>query len=303
MGHLYALTLLCKILTGQRCKMLKVKLCRNIITNNMEEEIKIPMIFYDLPHKFYWLLGTIIITSLLFTYGCRGTISIKEQPVLLEDKDILPKMGYTIQVGAFSNVDNAARFTKGLQEKGLDAYYFIHDSGLFKVRFGNYASFKEANEAAEQLRSMGNIEEYYIVKPEDYPRLKDKQADKKSIRKSIVLSAKSFLGIPYQWGGVSDETGFDCSGLTMAVYQLNGFKLPRTSGKQWVTGNPVTFNQLSEGDLVFFSTKKKGVISHVGIYIGMGQFIHAPGEGKEIRMESLSTDYYKNRFIGARTYL
>ena len=62
-------------------------------------------------------------------------------------------------------------------------------------------------------------------------------------------------------------------------------------------------NQLSEGDLVFFSTKKKGVISHVGIYIGMGQFIHAPAEGKEIRMESLSTDYYQSRYIGARTYL
>ena len=269
----------------------------------MEKEIKIPMIFYDRPHKFYGLLGIFLITFLLFNYGCRGTISIEEKPVLLEVKDILPLMGYTIQAGAFSNVDNAARLTKGLQEKGLDAYYFIHDSGFFKVRFGNYASFKAANEAAEQLHSSGTIEEYYIVKPEDYPRLKDKQADKNSLRKSIVLSAKSFLGVPYLWGGVSDETGFDCSGLTMAVYQLNGFELPRTSGKQWVAGNPVTFNQLSEGDLVFFSTKKKGVISHVGIYAGMGQFIHAPGEGRGIRMESLSTDYYQSRFMGARTYL
>ena len=283
--------------------MLKVKLCRNIIADNMEKEITIPMIFYDWPHKFYGLLGTFLITSLLFTYGCRSTIPIREKPVLLEGKDILPQMYYTIQVGAFINVDNAARFTKRLQKKGLDAYYFIHDSGLFKVRFGNYTSFITANEAAEQLRSMGTIEEYYIVKPEDYPRLKDKQADKNSLRKGIVLSAKSFLGVPYLWGGFSDETGFDCSGLTMAVYQLNGFQLPRTSGKQWDVGNPVMLNQISEGDLVFFSTKKKGVISHVGIYVGMGQFIHAPGKGKEIRMESLSTDYYKSRFIGARTYL
>jgi cell wall-associated NlpC family hydrolase len=216
---------------------------------------------------------------------------------------MLPLMSYTIQAGAFSNVDNAARLTRQLQEKGLDAYYFIHDSGLFKVRFGNYLSFGAASEAAEQLRSSGTIEEYYIVRPEDYAGLTYKETDKDSLRKGIVLSAKSFLGVPYQWGGVSEESGFDCSGLTMAVYRLNGFALPRTSGKQWTAGNPVRLNQMSEGDLVFFSTKKKGAISHVGIYVGRGQFIHAPGEGKKIQMESLSADYYKNRFIGARTYL
>jgi cell wall-associated NlpC family hydrolase len=283
--------------------MLKVKLCRNIIADNMEKERKIPMVFYDRPHKFYGLPGALLIISILFTYGCSGTIPVKVKPVLLESKDMLPQMGYTIQAGAFSNVDNAARLTKRLQEKGLDAFYFIHDSGFFKVRFGNYESFNAASKAAEQLRSSGTIEEYYIVRPEDHPGFKDKKADKDSLRKGIVLSAKKYLGIPYLWGGESEKTGFDCSGLTMAVYKLNGFDLPRTSGKQWVKGNPVRLNQLSEGDLVFFSTKKKGVISHVGIYIGMGQFIHAPGEGKEIRMESLSTNYYKSRFIGARTYL
>jgi hypothetical protein len=269
----------------------------------MEKKIKIPIIFYNWPHKSYVLPGSFLILTLLITYGCRGTIPVEEESALPGRKAMLPTMSYTVQVGAFSNVDNAARLTKRLQEKGLDAYYFIHDSGLFKVRFGNYGSFEKAGKAAEQLRSMGIIEEYYIVKPEDYPRLGDRQADKNGLRKSIVLSAKSFLGVPYLWGGVSDETGFDCSGLTMAVYQLNGFRLPRTSVKQWDAGNPVASDQLSEGDLVFFSTKRKGVISHVGIYVGMDRFIHAPGEGKEICIESLSTGYYKARFIGARTYL
>ena len=247
------------------------------------------------------LLGAFLIIYILFCNGCRGSIPVKEKTLL--GKDMLPLMSYTIQAGAFSNVDNAARLTKQLQEKGLEAYYFIHDSGLFKVRFGNYPSFRAANEVAEQLRSSGTIEEYYIVRPEDYAGLTDKETDKDSLRKGIVLSAKSFLGVTYQWGGVSEETGFDCSGLTMAVYRLNGFALPRTSGKQWAAGNPVRLNQMSEGDLVFFSTKKKGAISHVGIYVGRGQFIHAPGEGKKIQMESLSADYYKDRFIGARRYL
>jgi len=253
------------------------------------------------PDRFCVLLSAFLIIPILFCAGCRGAIPVKRKPLL--GKDMLPLMSYTIQAGAFTNVDNAARLARHLREKGLDAYYFIHDSGLFKVRFGNYPSFRAASEAAEQLRSIGTIEEYYIVRPEDYAGLIDKKTDKDSLRKGIVLSAKSFLGLPYRWGGVSDETGFDCSGLTMAVYRLNGFALPRTSGKQWAAGNPITLNKLSEGDLVFFSTKKKGVISHVGIYVGMGQFIHAPGEGKKIRRESLSADYYKNRFIGARTYL
>jgi hypothetical protein len=250
----------------------------------------------------YGLWCALLIIFLLFSQGCRISIPVKEEKPLL-GKNMLPLMSYTIQAGAFSNVDNAARLTNQLQEKGLDAYYFIHDSGLFKVRFGNYPSSWAASEAAEQLRSSGIIEEYYIVRPEDYAGLTGKEKDKYSLRKGIVLSAKGFLGVPYKWGGASEKTGFDCSGLTMAVYRLNGFALPRTSVKQWAAGNPVTLNQLSEGDLVFFSTKKKGIISHVGIYIGKDQFIHAPGKGKKIRLESLSAGYYKDRLVGARTYL
>jgi cell wall-associated NlpC family hydrolase len=264
-------------------------------------EMKILMISDDMQYRFCVLFGLFLIISILFYSGCRGSIPVKGKALL--GRDMIPLMSYTIQAGAFSNVDNAARLTKQLQGKGLDAFYFIRDSGLFKVRFGNYPSFKTASEAAEQLRSSGIIEEYYIVRPEDYAGIMDREANKDSLRKGIVLSAKSFIGVPYKWGGISDKTGFDCSGLTMAVYRLNGFALPRTSGRQWASGNPVTLNQLSEGDLVFFSTKKKGVISHVGVYAGTGQFIHAPREGKEIRMESLSSDYYKKRFVGARTYM
>ena len=99
------------------------------------------------------------------------------------------------------------------------------------------------------------------------------------LREELVRSARSFLGVPYLWGGASLDTGFDCSGLTMTVYQLCGLDLPRTSREQYLAGNPVELSTLEKGDLVFFAPGGDK-ISHVGIYAGNGQFIHAPEKGK-----------------------
>jgi len=91
--------------------------------------------------------------------------------------------------------------------------------------------------------------------------------------------------------------------LALAVYQLNGLSLPRTSADQYDSGTPVDKEELQKGDLVFFSNSWFGGISHVGIYIGDGRFIHAPGKGKVIRSESLASAYYQDHYRGARTYL
>jgi hypothetical protein len=216
----------------------------------------------------------------------------------------LARMGYAIQVGAFSNLENAVRLTDALQKKGLDPYYFRHDSGLYKVRWGNFPSRSTAGAEAEKLRRNHIIEEYYIVGPEDYPWGKEnKKDDPMYLRKSIVQTARSFLGVPYKWGGDSPEEGFDCSGLAMAVYQLNGLELPRTSRQQWATGRYVGKNDLSEADLLFFATSQSGKITHVGVYVGNGKFIHAPKRGKRIRVDSISNAYYKRHYMGARTYI
>ena len=122
------------------------------------------------------------------------------------------------------------------------------------------------------------------------------------IREELVRSAQSFLGVPYLWGGTSVETGFDCSGLTMTVYQLNGFDLPRTSQEQFAAGNPVGRSSLEKGDLLFFS-RGEGKVSHVGIYTGDGRFIHAAGRGKRIRVDILSKGQYRRMYFGARSYL
>jgi hypothetical protein len=250
------------------------------------------------------VMPVIILSSFLtLISGCSGSVqTIDKPPSLPERKNILPAMGFSIQVGAFSSVENAARLTKSLQEYGFDAYYFFQDSKLFKVRFGNYLSIDAAQKVAEGLRSKGVITEYLIISPKDYHQGKEERKDNDSLRKDIVLSAESFLGVPYYWSGISDETGFDCSGLVMAVYKLNGIDLPRTSGEQWSSGNPVAYKQLSEGDLVFFSIKEKGKISHVGIYVGEDKFIHAPGKGKKIKMDVLSSDYFQSHYVGARTF-
>jgi cell wall-associated NlpC family hydrolase len=120
----------------------------------------------------------------------------------------------------------------------------------------------------------------------------------------LVKTAQDFIGVRYLWGGTSSETGFDCSGLTMTVYQLNGLNLPRKSTRQFEVGSPVvSIRQLQKGDLVFFASKGKNKVSHVGVYIGDREFIHASSRGKKIRIDSLSTKSFSQRYMGARTYL
>jgi cell wall-associated NlpC family hydrolase len=88
----------------------------------------------------------------------------------------------------------------------------------------------------------------------------------------------------------------------MTVYQLNGLELPRSSRAQWNSGTSVSRSELAKGNLVFFRTASSRRISHVGIYDGNGQFIHAPGKGKRVRRSSLNNRYYKKRYAGAKTY-
>jgi len=212
-------------------------------------------------------------------------------------------MGYTIQVGAFSNVENASRLSDHLNTQGLDAYYFVYKKGLYKVRFGNFRSEEDAHKEAVILKAMGVIDGFYIVSPGEYAIARERKYGKNYLRNELVATASTFIGVPYQWGGSSVKKGFDCSGLAMAVYKLNGLNLPRTSGQQYRMGAYVKQNNLSKGDLVFFDTAGKRKVSHVGIYVGEGKFIHAPRKGKTVRISLLSNKYYKKRYWGARSYL
>jgi cell wall-associated NlpC family hydrolase len=212
----------------------------------------------------------------------------------------LPTIQFTIQVGAFSMVSRAARYADYLEQNGLDAYYFVDDDGLYKVRFERFESKTAARSRAQSLQASGLIENFYIVQPRGVAPTMDIQA---ALRSDLVETVRRFIGTPYRWGGASVRDGFDCSGLTMTVYRLNGMQLPRRARAQFQAGTPVARDDLQKGDLVFFATNRGRYVSHVGVYIGQGKFIHAPGRGKHIRTASLDNSYFKRRYMGARTYL
>jgi cell wall-associated NlpC family hydrolase len=110
----------------------------------------------------------------------------------------------------------------------------------------------------------------------------------------VVGIALQYLGTPYVWGGASPG-GFDCSGFVSYVYGQMGVSLPHHAASQYGMGSPVSRDQLQPGDLVFFNG-----LGHVGLYIGGGQFVHAPHTGDVVKISSLSDSWYASTWVGAR---
>ena len=116
------------------------------------------------------------------------------------------------------------------------------------------------------------------------------------IGERVANTVKQYLGVPYVWGGTTPN-GFDCSGLVQYVYAQFGITVSRTSKEQSTNGWAVSRGELKEGDLVFFANNQG--IHHVGVYVGDGQFIHAPETGDVVKITALSerNDYYCARRI------
>ncbi len=118
----------------------------------------------------------------------------------------------------------------------------------------------------------------------------------------VVDQAQDFVGTPYRTGG-SSSRGMDCSGLVYSVYRSFGIAIPRTSRDQSRFGGKVNKSQLRPGDLVFFDTSGGRGVSHVGIYTGRGEFIHASTRSRRVRFDRLDNKYFKKRFVVARRVL
>lgn len=116
----------------------------------------------------------------------------------------------------------------------------------------------------------------------------------------IINTSKNYIGVPYLWGGTTPD-GFDCSGFVQYVFNAHGITIPRTSREQYNFGTKVSKSELQPGDLVFFNTSGKGV-SHVGLYIGDGKFIHSAAS-KGIVIAELFSNYWMNLYLGARRVL
>lgn len=264
-----------------------------------------------------------VVAATALSAGCRavggaGPAAVPRPPSVSPAIPVAPagaplaRMGYTVQVGAFAVEANARRLAESLTASGLDAFYFPAGSGLFKVRFGDHPSREAAREQAGKLKAEGRIGEFFIVGPADYaaarpgapaPVIGGPPPSEAELRDRLAATAESFIGVDYSWGGTTSDSGFDCSGLVRAVYQLNGLAMPRSVGEQYGAGTDVPGDRLMTGDLVFFAATPGGPLSHVGIYVGGGAFIHAPGSGKKVRRESLASGYFQARFSGARAYL
>ncbi|XZG71585.1 C40 family peptidase [Chitinibacteraceae bacterium HSL-7] len=131
-------------------------------------------------------------------------------------------------------------------------------------------------------------------------KLGDIQVDS-GLRQEVLLQSMGLIGVEYRYGGASPEAGLDCSGMVAHVYrQAAGVSLPHNAAQIATLARPINDAQMKVGDLVFFNTSGKP-FSHMGIYIGGRQFIHAPSSGGKVRLESLDKAYFARRYQGGRT--
>lgn len=146
----------------------------------------------------------------------------------------------------------------------------------------------------------GYVAERYIVPVEDGSVQEDKPA---VTGEAVVTMAATYLGRPYRYGA-SGPDAFDCSGFTSYIYRQFGVTLNRSAADQLLyNGTSVAYSDLQKGDLVFFKEFGASVAAtHVGLYVGDGQFIHAPSSGKVVSYANLNSDYYIAHYYGAVRY-
>ncbi|RRV55077.1 C40 family peptidase [Pseudomonas sp. p99-361] len=128
------------------------------------------------------------------------------------------------------------------------------------------------------------------------------QASPSPVADDVLIRAIGLVGTPYRWGGNTQDSGFDCSGLIKYVYRdAAGISLPRSTREMIVMRAPtVNLNALQSGDLVFFATSGGSQVSHAGIYVGDGRFVHAPSTGGTVRLDYLSNSYWAKAYLQAK---
>lgn len=191
--------------------------------------------------------------------------------------------GYNVNVdGIFgSETDDAVRSFQ--EEHGLAVDGIVgHETIIALNSETNTATLSLTNEVKSEKQANSNIEGAY------------------SSHHDIVSIAMGFLGSPYQFGGTTPQ-GFDSSGFINYVFAQVGIDLERTHADMWVN-NGKHVDSPSVGDVVFFKNTYKSGVSHSGIYIGNNQMIHAANERKGVEITSLDISYWKERYIGAKSF-
>ncbi|MBO5391962.1 MULTISPECIES: C40 family peptidase [Pseudomonas] len=125
------------------------------------------------------------------------------------------------------------------------------------------------------------------------------------IAADVLFRALGLVGTPYRWGGNTPDSGFDCSGLIKYVYNdAAGISLPRTTREMIVMrAQSIGQDKLQTGDLLFFATNGGSQVSHAGIYVGEGRFVHAPATGGTVKLDSLNKAYWQKAYLNAKRVL
>lgn len=184
---------------------------------------------------------------------------------------------------------------------GLVGLFYI-DSDVHTWSGGNYTIDLELNfkNIMNEVSSGQDEQTETISSSSSSSSSTSSSSSSNSIGDKLVSLAKSKLGCKYVWGATGPNT-FDCSGLTSWCYKQVGISIPRTSLEQSKGGKAVSKSNLQPGDLIFWKTTSAEV-GHVGMYVGNGQFIHAPNKSKPVKYDSLSSSYYSSRYVRARRY-
>jgi len=220
---------------------------------------------------------------------------------------------YKVRFGNYRTYVQAKNEALRIRREGLIEDFFVVRPNAYAIarlkqgpdkspKFQNKKNNQPAADKRRYLRAVGkqstpsdNSKIFDTAGPSNEYTLND-------LRRDLIKTARRFLGTPYRWGGSSADSGFDCSGLTLTVYRLNGFSLPRNAAAQMQAGKPIPEEALKPGDLVFFDTAGQGTVSHVGIYHGNGTFIHAPRHGKSVEITRMDRGYFKKTYRGGRKY-
>ncbi|MCG7366538.1 C40 family peptidase [Pantoea sp. ACRSH] len=212
----------------------------------------------------------------------------KRRPVKTSAKKTRPSTAQKLKLKKQKKIETAAlSHSAGETKKSLKSSR--------KQRYGHQRTLSSAKVATSSLL---DADDGGTIKMSKSHRLRYQKA-----RETAMTKLMGQLGKPYQWGGTSPHTGFDCSGLVWYAYKdLVKFRIPRTANEMYHLRDaaPVKRESLEKGDLVFFRINGRGTADHVGVYLGNGKFIQSPRTGKDIQISGLSDDYWQRHYIGAR---
>ena len=178
-------------------------------------------------------------------------------------------------------------------------------SSIFLTGCGSTMQTKSAvNKPTVRVQPTQKIQKIRpVVAKKQHHQLNLKKASSKQVRKITAAEraawvAQKQLNIPYVWGGTTPK-GFDCSGLVQYSYKVNKLKIPRTASQQYASTKRIPTHKAKSGDLVFFrNTGKRKGITHVGIYLGNGRFVHAPRKGKTVEITKVQSKFWNKHLAG-----